>query len=66
MNLGFSAACLVGPNRLCRWTALAAELRFSPSAPQARHVIEFSSARNICLDKLNRQLHTEWYVAGYN
>jgi hypothetical protein len=34
--------------------------------PQARHVIEFSSARNICLDKLSRQLHTDWYVAGYN
>jgi hypothetical protein len=34
--------------------------------PQARHVIEFSGARNICLDKLSRKLHTDWYVAGYN
>jgi hypothetical protein len=34
--------------------------------PQARHVIEFSSACNICLDKLSRKLHTEWYVTGYN
>ena len=33
---------------------------------QARHVIEFSGAHNICLDKLSRKLHTDWYVTGYN
>ena len=34
--------------------------------PQAGHVIEFSGARNIYLDKLSRKLHTTWYVTGYN
>ena len=33
---------------------------------QARHVIEFSGARNIYLDRLSRKLHTTWYVTGYN
>jgi hypothetical protein len=34
--------------------------------PQARHVIEFSVARNICLDRLSRKLHTGWYVTEYD
>jgi hypothetical protein len=34
--------------------------------PQALHVIEFSGARNIGLDKLSSKLHTDWYVTRYN
>jgi hypothetical protein len=34
--------------------------------PQARHVIEFAGTGNICLDKLSRKLHTDWYITAYN
>jgi hypothetical protein len=33
---------------------------------QDRNAIEISGAHKICLDKLDRKLHTNWYVTGYN
>ena len=32
----------------------------------ARNLVELPAAHNICLDKLSRKSHTDWYVTGHD